>query len=40
MGLDPGWAPPEVRRTLGIEALPRLSHEAPVSILTEDGDVA
>ena len=38
LALDPGWAPPEVARLLGLEGLARASHEAPVSILGEGGE--
>ena len=38
LALDPGWAPPEVARLLGLGGLARASHEAPVSILGESGE--
>ena len=38
LALDPGWAPPRVLRLLGLESLPRAPHEAPVSVLLEDGE--
>jgi phytoene dehydrogenase-like protein len=38
LALDPGWAPPEVSRLLGLEGLSRTSHDAPISVLAEDGE--
>ena len=38
LALDPGWAPPQVARLLGLGDVARAPHDAPVTLLNPDGD--
>ena len=37
LGLDPGWVPPVVARTLGLRTLARAALDSPVSVVLEPG---